>query len=592
MFVTAAQQFLATALLAMQTITKRGQSATQPSQCSSAEAIDLQNSSRCNAAFAQRASNVSTDSYKLQPKTVQITQSQYDRRRSDACTEISPPSFIRGDLRLISMLCILICVLSACTPKKNIAPSEIASTLPIPIETNFEPIATLIQPKDLWTSIRNNFKLDHATQQPAVRRQIHWLQRHQKDFNRVMLRATPYLYFTHHEVLNKGLPSELALLPMIESAYDPFAFSPEGASGLWQFMPGTGMGFGLEQNWWYDARRDIYASTYAALTYLIYLNRYFNGDWTLTLAAYDSGEGTVRRAVRKNAQKKLSTRFWLLRLPKETRSYVPRLLAIAAVIAHPEHYQMILPPLLDEPYFDKLDLDFQIDLGCAASLAGITKTELFRLNPGYNRWVTSPQNHQHLVLPISHIAEFKYNLARLPKAKRLQWQQHRVKSHETLSGIAHQYRIKLAQLIKTNRLKNTVIQKNQILVIPRASHSIVYRQLNIALGRQRRYGPKKIEYHAKANEKISSIARKFSTQPGAIRFWNRLDQKNYLKKAQKIFIWKKIHLKEKRHYIVQTGDSLSVIVHKKQISLTQLKKLNPWLKQRRYLKPHDKLRLT
>lgn len=270
---------------------------------------------------------------------------------------------------------------------------------------------------DLWYDLRKQFQLANKTKHARVKQQIAWYVRHPKYLQRMLNQAAPYLYYIEHRVTTRNLPGELALVPIIESEYDPFTYSRVGASGLWQIMPETGSGFGLKQNWWYDGRRDIYASTRAALDYLTHLNSFFNGDWLLAMAAYDAGEGKVQRAINSNKQQGLATDYWSLSLPQETNLYVPRLLALSVIVSDPERYGFTLPNIVNRPYFDQVDVGFQIDLTKAAKLAGINVTEMYKLNPGYDHWATDPKGPHVLVLPIDKINQFKQNLAVAPIKK-------------------------------------------------------------------------------------------------------------------------------------------------------------------------------
>lgn len=481
-------------------------------------------------------------------------------------------------LRLITLTSILIITIIACSPP------------PQAIDSSPQPIA-LIKPRGIWAEIRKSFKIADYSRNKDVAKQIEWLRNHKEDLKKVLANAAPYLYFVHHAVEERELPSEIALLPIIESAYDPFAYSHAGAAGLWQLMPGTAMGFGVKQNWWYDGRRDIYASTKTALDYLAYLNRYFDGNWLHALAAYDSGEGTVHNSIRNNLNKNRSTDFWSLHLPSETRAYIPRLLAIASIIKSPEKYGIELPEINDIPYFAEVPLHFQIDLSRAAKLAGISRDEIYKLNPGYNRWATSPYGPYNLVLPIKRIEQFKMNLASLPKQQRVKWDRYKVKDKDNLSTIAHTQKVKLVELMRANHLTDHIIHKNQSLIIPHAKTRGTHKRLNRALLKQNRYGPKKIEYFANKNERISKIAKKFNFKPAAIKFWNHLSG-DRLKAKTKIVMWKsKSHSnRTQKYYIVQSGDNLGKIAHMKKITLSQLHNYNPQLKSKKFIKPNDKLR--
>jgi membrane-bound lytic murein transglycosylase D len=263
---------------------------------------------------------------------------------------------------------------------------------------------------NLWDRMRDDFQLPNYENQPAVRAQIQWFLNNQGYLNRTINRAVPYMYYIFEQVQQRHLPGELVLLPVIESAYNPFVRSAAGASGLWQLMPGTARGFGVRQNFWFDGRRDIYASTNAALDYLTYLWNYFGGDWLLAIAAYDTGEGNVQNAIRRSAARDQSTVFWSLPLAAETRSYVPRLLALAAIIRNPGKYGITLPKISDKPYLEQVRLDAPIKLNHAAKLADLSLSELKQLNPGYSRNTTDPTGPHQLTLPVDRIALFKERL--------------------------------------------------------------------------------------------------------------------------------------------------------------------------------------
>src|SRR5690606_25387789 len=195
-----------------------------------------------------------------------------------------------------------------------------------------------------------------------------------------------YLHHIDEQADARDMPLELVLLPIVESAFDPFAYSHGRASGPWQFIPSTGKHFGLEQDWWADQRRDIVASTEAALTYLQQLADRFDGDWLLALASYNAGAGNVSRAITRNRNAGKPTDYWSLQLPRETMAYVPKLLALAQIVRDPEQFGLDVPAIADEPYFTSIDVGGQIDLAQAAEMADISLEELYLLNPAFNRW--------------------------------------------------------------------------------------------------------------------------------------------------------------------------------------------------------------
>ena len=223
------------------------------------------------------------------------------------------------------------------------------------------------QPQDtgydnIWVRIRAGMTLDRELDQATVRSKLAWYSSHQAYLDRVAERATPYLYYIVEELEARDMPLELALLPIVESAYQPLAYSRSHAAGIWQFIPATGRRYGLKQNWWYDGRRDIVAATRAALDYLQFLHDEFDGNWQHAVAAYNAGENNVLRAIRHNRSRGRSTAFWHLGLPRETRGYVPALLAIAEIVANPGKHGVSLQPIANEPYFKRIAIGGQIDL--------------------------------------------------------------------------------------------------------------------------------------------------------------------------------------------------------------------------------------
>ena len=293
--------------------------------------------------------------------------------------------------------------------------------------------------EDLWERLRAGFCLEHPDHSRQLQTEIDRYARHPRYLERVSERATPYLHFLVERVEEKGFPLEIALLPAVESAFQPEARSPSDAAGLWQFIPGTGAHFGLKQNGWYDGRRDIYASTRAALDYLGQLNEQFDGDWLLALAAYNAGAGTVSRAIEKNQRNGRPTDFWSLDLPPQTRAYVPKLLAISAIVADPVAYDVELEPVANRRYLQRVKLDAPVDLEVAARLAGISLDEVKQLNPGFKKGSMAPDGPFHLLLPADKASRFETRLAELPADQRRGSTHHRVRKGETLEGVARRH---------------------------------------------------------------------------------------------------------------------------------------------------------
>ncbi len=330
---------------------------------------------------------------------------------------------------------------------------------------------TVTAQTDLWQYITHNFQLDHQVHRPEVKEAIYYFQTHQAFFKKIAKQAQPYMYYISHMIEQRQLPGELVLLPIIESAYDPFAHSWVGAAGLWQFMPATASGAGVKQNWWYDGRRDVIASTEAALNHLTYLHRLFKHNWPLAIASYNYGEGNIQRALRYNQQHHLSTEFWSLKLPEETRSYLPRLLALAEIIKNPQKYQIQLEPIPLQPYFAEVDIGFQINLAKAAKMANISLTELYLLNPGYNRWSTDPAGPHKLLLPITKLTTFENNLIQ-QTGKHSNVVKHTVRNHETLETISRRYHTSTMAIKLANQLYHNIVAPAQVLLIPKNMYSL------------------------------------------------------------------------------------------------------------------------
>lgn len=323
----------------------------------------------------------------------------------------------------------------------------------------------LLSGPDIWTRMRSGFVFPEVDPD-LVQTYLDEYRKHPRLLKQILQRGEPYLFHILARLEQDGMPAELALLPVIESAFDPFATSPAGAAGIWQFMPDTAAYVGLDQNWWYDGRRDIIASTDAALDYLVQLHKRFHNDWLLTLAAYNAGGARVARSIRENRAAGKPDDFWHLSLPAETRSYVPRLLALRAIIKNPHDYNILLPGLSDTRYFSPVQIRGQIELQVAAELAEIPLSVLQRLNPGYDRSVTPPDKTHTLLFPRSVAHVFRERIARLPKNLRVRSIRHLIRKGDNLSTIAHHYRTTVSALRKFNRLKGNKIIAGEFLMVP------------------------------------------------------------------------------------------------------------------------------
>ncbi len=314
------------------------------------------------------------------------------------------------------------------------APTSAAHASPNPADLSLVARA----PGDLFVRLRGGFKLVDV-EAAAIDREQNWFANHPDYLDRVWARAGMYLHYIVGELNQRSMPLELALLPVVESAFEPYAYSRARASGLWQFIPGTGSLYGLKQDWWYDGRRDVVASTRAALNYLQSLHDQFDGDWLLAIAAYNCGAGNVQRAVARNQRAGKPIDFWHLKLPTETRAYVPKLLAMRRIVADPASFGLEFSQIPDEPYFTQVATGGQIDMEVAAEVAGIPKAELYELNPAFHRFATDPTGPYMLLVPTELANGLESTLLSLTPEQRLRAAAYEVRRGDTVASIARQF---------------------------------------------------------------------------------------------------------------------------------------------------------
>jgi membrane-bound lytic murein transglycosylase D len=440
---------------------------------------------------------------------------------------------------------------------------------------------------DLFDRMRAGFAFDEV-QEPAIDEQLAWFKNNPDYLERVFQRGQRYLYHVITEVEARGMPLEFALLPVVESAYEPFAYSSSRAAGLWQFIPGTGVRFGLKQNWWYDGRRDVLESTRAALDYLQELHDQFDGDWLLAIAAYNVGENTVQRELDFNRANGKPADFWHLRLPAETRAYVPKLLALKRLMAEPERYGIEFAPIPNEPYFAVIETGSQIDLKIAAQLADTSYDDLVALNPGYNRWATDPDGPHRMLLPIDNADAFETALNSLTPDDRVRFVTHVVTRSDTLAGIVKQYGSSAVVVSKLNDLKGSKLTPGETLKIPEIT-GVVPDKVLLAAQRVDRpetdVGGKRhqIVYRVRAGETLSSIARSHGMPVSTLAQLNSLGAQDTLVKGQRLVMKASARrYREERTasagrrvvYTVRNGDTVYSISHQFQVSVPQLKSWN------------------
>jgi membrane-bound lytic murein transglycosylase D len=439
---------------------------------------------------------------------------------------------------------------------------------------------------DLFDRMRAGFALDEV-QEPAIDVQLAWFEHNPEYLERVFQRGQRYMYHIITEVEARGMPLEFALLPVVESAYEPFAYSSSRAAGLWQFIPDTGTRFGLKRDWWYDGRRDVVESTRAALDYLQALHDQFDGDWLLAIAAYNVGENSVQRELDFNRANGKPADFWHLRLPAETRAYVPKLLALKRLMAEPERYGLEFAVIPNEPYFAVIDTDSQIDLKIAAQLASTSYDELVALNPGYNRWATDPDGPHRMLVPIDNADGFDAALKTLGPDDRVRFASYEVTRKDTLATIAKQYGASIAVITKLNDLKGGKVTPGETLKIPEISGELPDKVLLAAarvdrpetdVGRHQH----QIVYRVRAGETLNTIARRHGMPVSTLARLNNMGAQDVLVKGQRLVI--KASARRFRDegvvsgrrtlYTVRNGDTVSSISRHFQVSVTQLKSWN------------------
>jgi membrane-bound lytic murein transglycosylase D len=457
---------------------------------------------------------------------------------------------------------------------------------------------------DLWQITVQNYGLtDHY--HSRVDAHDKWYRKHTEYMQRVTNRSSRYYHYVLNKVLAAGLPAEIALLPIVESGFDTFAYSHGRAAGAWQFIPSTGRMFGLKQTWWYDGRRDVIASTEAAIAYLQQLNGMFDGDWLLAIAAYNGGPGTVSKAIKANKKRGKPTDYWSLSLPKETMHYVPKLLGLSQVVADHAGTDK-LTTVANEAYFEVIDTGSQIDLAQAAELASVSVDEIYRLNPGYNQWATDPEGPHRLLVPISQAELFRSNLEQLPANKRIAWQRYIIQPGDSLLKLSKQYQVSVEMIRTLNNLEGNVIVAGKPLMIPVASKDASAYSLSAAqrvIKRQqqltRTNAANRVVHEVASGDSLWTISKKYKVTVKQIASWNKIGTRSILQIGQKLDIWPRVattkltsgsrSVVKKLTYKVRSGDNLSTIAYRFNVTVKDIQRWNTDLKK--YLQPGQKLTL-
>lgn len=497
-----------------------------------------------------------------------------------------PQVYLPDPLRL-SLLALILLALGGCSSTSSVSDDEDGTTnahssiFPFRIHSDGQQCqarwhkAPPLKP-DVWSRVRQRYQIPSDPRNPRIITERNWLVKNQAYLNRVSDRSSRYIYHVANKLEERQMPGELALLPIVESAYNPFALSRSQASGLWQFIPSTAKFLKMDMNWWYDARRDIPTSTDTALDYLAFLRDHYNGDWLKALAAYNGGWGTVDRAIEKNRVRGLPTDYWSLELPAETMAYVPKFLALAQVSKTPEQYGIHWAYIPDLPYFSEVRFAGQMDVALAADLAGISSDELHRLNPGISRWATPPGGPYRLLVPVDQANDFQERIANL-HASQLMPQ----------SGY-EQNRI--------NSLNPLVAEMEQKAAARKAAAP----------------PPGARTYTVKAGDTVWSVAKKSGTSMETLRKLNKMSANDSLKLGQKLVLpggsskaattqasaaktgttkSSNTSNSKKTAYTVQRGDTLMAIARKHQIDVNDLARWNSLNKNTATLKPGQILTL-
>ncbi len=394
---------------------------------------------------------------------------------------------------------------------------------PGPVADNAEPeTAAEPEPDDVWERMRQNMRWQQTDSIRIDKARDDYLS-HINHIPLVAERADNYLYYIVEEVEKRNMPVEIALIPMIESDWDPFAASHSGAAGLWQIMPATGDHLGLEQDSWYDGRKSVRDSTTVALDYLETLYEQFDEDWFLAIAAYNSGAGNIERARRANEAKGLSTDYWSLKLRRQATNYIPKLIALAQIVAEPERFDVELPPVENAPSFEVVEIGRPLQMSQAARLSGVDLDTLRALNPGQLRETLSPDRPFEMLVPVENANRLEANIATLSPEDLVQWKTYRIKPGDSLARIAEVFDIDVQVLQDVNSIDGSKIRAGDVLKIPGGNLE----------------DPPPQGYLVRKGDSLSRIAGKFKVSVDDLVDWNALDPAAYLKPGQELKLYVK-----------------------------------------------------
>ncbi len=439
---------------------------------------------------------------------------------------------------------------------------------------------------DLLSRIVQRFSFTDCPSGGAALQWAQWFGARPDYMERVLNRAHPWMYDIANELEARDLPGELALLPIVESAFDPFAYSRERASGTWQFLSATALDRGIPINDWYDGRRDVYVATRAALDYLSYLNSLFDGDWNLALAAYNAGQGRVQRAIRSNETRNRGTRWDELTLPRETQAYVPKMHGLGCLFSDPERFGLDLPVWANEPLVARIELPGPTDVVALSARVDLDISELVALNPGLNRHLTPPSGPHHLFVPIERAEAVNAVLPLVNGEDLLIWEEVTVRRGDTLSTLAQRNNTSVAALKEINGLNGDHLSVGQVLRFPSANGEVpensdwAYRYQELASLQRRLVPSRQTQHVVRPGESLWVIARRYSVSVAEIQRWNQLGQSTTIRPGQSLSIRAdapepaSAAPTQATRYTVRNGDSLWVIARRLRVSLADLMRWN------------------
>ena len=442
------------------------------------------------------------------------------------------------------------------------------------------------QPSLIWPRLVNRFRIASCPDGSRSARWAQWYADNGEYMQRVLNRAQPWMHHIVNEIERRDLPGELALLPVVESAFDPFAYSHGRAAGPWQFLAGTARDFGITIDDWYDGRRDFIAATGAALDYLEYLSELFDGDWALALAAYNAGQGRVGRAVRRNVARGLGTEWHELPLPRETLGYVPKLNGLGCLFRDPVQYAFVLPALPDRPQVARVDLAGPVDIVALALAAELDLAELVTLNAGLNRHLTPASGPAYLVVPADAAERVEEALSSAPDPAPLPRGEIRVQRGDTLSVLARRHGTTVAELKRINKLSGSRLIAGQALALPAKPGDVspaggepyqkAYRELTAL--QQQLLPTDRFIHRVRSGESLWLIARRYGVSVGGLQRMNGLGGSTMIRPGQRLVIEtdRSVRAPSQRseRYVVRQGDSLWLISRRQRVGLDELMRWN------------------